>query len=372
MVSERTAVAQDVFVFRIGQLGDTLVALPAIHRIADLHPGANLWLITNKPAHKSVVSAWDVLEHTDLFQDVLFYGSREPIELARLAWRMRRAEDGIVYYLSPPRSLLRLWRDRLFLRFVCGVPRIAAMPAASSVTPRDAQGQLRVLPRESERLLESVTSVDPSADTPRPKLPFLQPPRAASYKARELLGAFADRPLIALGPGSKMPAKRWFLSRYIEVCRRITKQHDRVGLVILGGAEDHEAGSAIVSAVGAERALNLAGQTNIIESAAALAHCGLYLGNDTGTMHLAASMGVPCIAVFTSRENRDTWAPWGEQHAILRRDLPCSGCMLERCEREHMRCLHLITVDDVWNEVALRLPDLRAPTPSLRVLSSSS
>lgn len=353
--------ATDVFVFRIGQFGDTLVALPAIHRIAELHPGARLWLITNAPARSTMVTAWHVLEDSKLFEGALFYDSREPLDLLRLALRLRNTEDPVLYYLSPARRALQLWRDRLFLRVMCGVKNIRAMPAPTAVTLRNADGTLRVLPRESERLLRSV---DPAHDANwKHDGPLLQPPSAATRRVSELLAGVAERPLIAVGPGSKMPAKRWFLPRYIEVCRRILQQHAEAALVILGDGSDREAGAEILAALGRERVVNLAGQTSISECAAALARCSLYLGNDTGTMHLAASMAVPCIALFTSRDNRDVWSPWGEGHSLLRRELACSGCMLEACEREQMRCLDLITVDDVWREVSVRLPYLRAPAP---------
>lgn len=355
-------------VFRIGQLGDTLVALPAIHRIAALHPGARLWLITNAPARPGLITAWDVLRHTGLFAGVFFYRS-SPRALLTLAWRIRRTRAERVYYLSPPRSAARLRRDRLFLSQLCGLREIAAMPAAGSVTPRDAQGRLRVLPRESERLLGTVERDARGQPGPVRRGALLDPPPSASRRASALLAPFAGRPLIALGPGSKMPAKRWFLPRYEALCRRIVAAHAEVGLVVLGGPEDRAAGDVLQRAVGSERLLNLAGDTDIIESAAVLARCGLYLGNDTGTMHLAASMGVPCVAVFTSRENRDTWLPWGEEHQVLRRELACSGCMLERCEQERMRCLDLISVDDVWQALAARLASLQTRDAHLPVLS---
>jgi ADP-heptose:LPS heptosyltransferase len=347
---------RDVFVFRIGQLGDTLVALPAIQRIAERHAGARLWLITNAPAEASFVSAWDVLQHAGLFRGVLFYDRHTPRALLRLVLRLRRAQAAVVYYLSPPRSAARLRRDRWFLRYACGVSRIAAMPEPRPLVLRDARGRLRVLPRESERLLRSV---DPYGALPTP--PSRRPTAAALRRADELLMGLGERPLIALGPGSKMPAKRWFLPRFSEVCRRTLAQNQRAVVLVLGGAEDRELGLALERELGAERLRNLAGQTDIIESAAVLARCSLYVGNDTGTMHLAASMGVPCVAIFTSRDNRDTWSPWGEQHAVLRRELACSGCMLERCEREQMRCLDLISVEDVWCEVAKRLPEAGEP-----------
>ena len=215
---------------------------------------------------------------------------------------------------------------------------------------RDAKGALLVLPRECDRLLRIV---DASGAPPRP--PFLSPPAPAEAKAAEWLRPFAGRLLVALGPGSKMPAKKWFPERYLEVARRIVEASPDAALVVFGGPEDRTEGDRLVQAVGPRRGLNLAGAADIIESAAALSRCTFYLGNDTGTMHLAAVMGLPCVGVFTSRENRDVWAPWGSSHTILRRDLPCSGCMLERCEAERMRCLDLISTDDVWAAVRPRL-----------------
>ncbi|HKU39570.1 MAG TPA: glycosyltransferase family 9 protein [Polyangiales bacterium] len=353
---------RDVFIFRIGHLGDTLVSLPAVHRIAQMHRGARLWLITNAPSG-SIVGAWDVLRHTGLFQGALFYRRKWPWHLLQLAVRCRLGKDARLYYLSPARTRTQMTRDWFFFRAICGFGSIEAAERGIPHAVRDPEGQLLVLPRECDRLLRSV---DPTGAPP--PTPYLSPPPAAQERARRELAHLSDRPLIALGPGSKMPAKKWFIDRYVEICRRITAAHPNLGIVLFGGPEDRNDAEILANAVGRERAANLAGVTDVIESAAAMLHCGLYLGNDTGTMHLAAIMGLPCIAVFTSRDNRETWSPWGDDHVILRRDLPCSGCMLERCEHERMRCLDLITVDDVWQVLAPRLAALARGPRSLRVL----
>jgi heptosyltransferase-3 len=355
-------VSTDVFIFRIGHLGDTLVALPAIHRIAQLHRGARLWLITNAPAHAGMVTAWDVLQHTGLFAGVIFYDAKSKRALVRLALRCRRATRAVLYHLSPPRDASRIRRDRWYFRVLCGFPAIEGLSDPVPLVSRDDRGQLLVLPRESDRLLQSI---DPTGSVP--PAPYLEPPIEAVRKVDGWLGPLRGRRLVALGPGSKMPAKQWFLERYQSLCRRMVEQHPDLTLVIFGGPEDRAAASSILQTVGADRAVVLAGVTDIIESAEAMKRCSLYVGNDTGTMHLAATMGLPCIAIFTSRENRDTWAPLGQANVILRRELPCSGCMLERCERERMRCLDLISVDDVWEALA---PRLAAAAPADTVLPS--
>jgi hypothetical protein len=312
-----------------------------------------------------MVSAWDVLKHTGLFYGVLFYHTRSPWHLAWLAARCRRARDARLYYLSPARTEAQLRRDQMFFRWICGFGDIAAVERHVPHSARGADGRLLVLPRECDRLLRTI---DFRGSPPPP--PYLVPPAEAKQRAESLLSPLLGRPLIALGPGSKMPAKKWFLDRYAEVCQRITAWHPSVGLVVFGGPEDRKDGDSLVAAIGAERGLNLAGVTDVIESAAAMAHCSIYLGNDTGTMHLAAIMGLPCVAVFTSRDNRDTWAPWGDAHVILRRDLACSGCMLERCEREKMRCLDLISVDDVWAAIEPQLARLSPRAAPPRMLPS--
>ncbi len=352
-----TAAPENVFVFRIGQFGDTVVALPAVHRIAERHPGSKITLITNAPSESSFVTAWDVLRHTGIFSGVLPYNAARASDLVGLAFACRRLQPAHLYYLSPPRSTTQLRRDRAYFRLVCGFRSITGIDGQPEQVLRDAAGRLLVLPRESERLLRLV---DSSGGSPEP--PYLAPPPAAKSKAAELLRPVAGRLLVAIGPGSKMPAKKWFLDRYLAVAKRIVDRSPDAALVIFGGREDRAEGDQFVQTVGPGRAVNLAGATDIIESAAALAHCGFYVGNDTGTMHLAAVMGLPCVAVFTSRENRDVWAPWGESHTILRRELGCSGCMLERCEVERMRCLDLISTDDVWTAVESHLMAPRSGT----------
>jgi heptosyltransferase III len=351
--SPDTASPENVCVFRIGHLGDTVVALPAVHRIAERHPGAKITLITNAPAEHFFVTAWDVLRHTNIFRGVLHYDAARPGDLLRLAIACRRLQPACLYYLSPPRTARQLRRDRVFFRWICGFRRMTGLDGLQEQPLRDASGKLLVLQRESMRLLKLI---DVSGVLPHP--PYLTPPPAAESRASDLLRPLAGRLLVALGAGSKMPAKKWFLDRYLAITRRIVDGYPEAALVIFGGNEDRAEGDLIVQSVGLDRAVNLAGTTDVIESAAALSLCTFYLGNDTGTMHLAAVMGLPCVAIFTSRDNPEAWEPPGAMHTILRRDLPCSGCMLERCEVEHMRCLDLISIDDVWAAVE---PHLNAP-----------
>jgi len=76
-----------------------------------------------------------------------------------------------------------------------------------------------------------------------------------------------------------------------------------------------------------------------------LKQCDLLLTNDTGTMHLAAFLGIPTISVFGSTEPTLT-SPLGSDHRVLRRHVDCSPCFLRECPLD-FRCMNEVTVDEV-------------------------
>ncbi len=71
-------------------------------------------------------------------------------------------------------------------------------------------------------------------------------------------------------------------------------------------------------------------------------------------MHIAAAMGTPVVAIFSARDFPQQWYPQGDGHIVLRRDVPCSPCFRDVCDRG-LTCLDLIQIDDVRNAVQLQL-----------------
>jgi ADP-heptose:LPS heptosyltransferase len=336
-----------VLVYRIGQLGDTLVALPAIDWIRSRHPDARLVLLTDGyPERPTLVSAWDVLSPTGWFDRVIFYdpeGSafRRLWRLARLAVVLRRLQIDHLYNLVSRVRRRERARDRLYFRW------LAAPKSYHDAAPVPPPGTRTggALPRydpEWTRLYRMVSGSDAAPD-------FVLPvPDSARRLAGEVLsanGCDGGRVLIALAPGSKMPAKRWRLERFAAVCRELLAESADVRILVLGGPEDASLGAELRAGLG-PGVVNLAGQLSLYGSAAVLERCSLYVGNDTGTMHLAAMVGVRCASIFSARENPGSWEPFGTGHVVLRHETPCAGCMLQACPRGN-ECLELITVDEV-------------------------
>ena len=89
---------------------------------------------------------------------------------------------------------------------------------------------------------------------------------------------------------------------------------------------------------------DLTGRTSLLELARQLRRCRLLLTNDTGTMHLAAFLGVPTVAIFGSTEPQLT-GPIGEGHVVIRHHVECSPCFLRECPLD-FRCMKAVTVEE--------------------------
>jgi ADP-heptose:LPS heptosyltransferase len=160
------------------------------------------------------------------------------------------------------------------------------------------------------------------------------------------LGTLAGRPLIVCGPATKMQSKDWGQDNWRELLTRLHRQYPEYGLVLVGAREDAEVSEYAAAGWTGTKA-NLCGQLPPRETAAALEHADLFLGPDSGPMHLAANVGVPCVIAFSAQGLPGVWYPHGRQHQIIYHQTECFGCALETCIAMEKKCLRLVTVDEM-------------------------
>jgi len=166
----------------------------------------------------------------------------------------------------------------------------------------------------------------------------------------------ADQPLkIGICPGADYgPAKRWLPERFAEVAAKINSKSS-AQWILFGTKKDAAIGDQIAAAIG-DRCVNRIGQTTLDELIDELRRCRLLLTNDTGTMHLAALLGVSVVAIFGSTEPRLT-GPLGNGQIILRHHVECSPCFLRECPID-FRCMKAVSsqevADAVWSILAAK------------------
>ena len=144
------------------------------------------------------------------------------------------------------------------------------------------------------------------------------------------------RPRIGVCPGAEYgPAKRWPAERFAAAMTEFQIKH-RAEWILFGVTGDAPAGETIVRSCGFPVS-NRIGQTTLDQLMDELSECDALLTNDTGTMHLAAFLGVPTVAIFGSTEP-DLTSPLGDFHHILRHKVDCSPCFLRECPID-LRCM---------------------------------
>lgn len=344
---------KNILVYRIGHLGDTIVALPAFWEIRKRFPGAQMTLLTNSDAkNKNYVMAKSVLPEDGLFDSVISYDNSagkltQTVNFAKLLFELRRKKFDCLFYLSTRiRSRYQIDRDLKFFK-TAGIGNIfGADHLKKNNLNFDQPKPLPLVEPEYKFLLDCLPfNIDPAVSKINHELALNENEKnKARHWLKENCGDdFDKKKLIAVAPGSKWESKIWFENRFVAVLEKLIQTFD-VFPVIFGGREDFETGRQILAKL--KTGANAAGKLNIREGSAALAHCKLYLGNDTGTMHMAAAVGVPCAALFAAIDFPGRWYPFGENNEIFRFAVECEGCHTPDCFNSH-KCLELITVEKV-------------------------
>lgn len=339
-----------ILIYRAGRIGDSIVAVPAIQALRRAYPRASLALVTVR-GDDGGLWADDVFGEFGWFDAIVTYRTdvlRDPRAVMALLADLRRLEADVVVHLgSEQNSWLRVQRDRVFFA-LAGITRFVggSSPAVTWYGRLNRADDER--PYEVDRLLDLVRAAGAAAAAPVTfDLPIGE---AARTRVDELLatpGFEAGRPLIALCPGSAQPVKRWPIERYGEVGAQLIRRHG-ASLVVVGGAQEAAVAAQLSGWWPPERWLNAAAERQTtLTMAELLRRCTIYVGNDTGPMHVAAAVGTRCVAVFGAQYPARCWHPYGEGHVVFRRRPPCRNCFLTECTQYQSRCVTETSVGDV-------------------------
>ena len=345
-----------VVVYRFGSLGDTLVVLPAFHLVRRIFPQAHITLLTNIPVHAKAAPMEAVLGGGNFYDDVLRYpvSLRNFDGLVRLRKMLKEgAYDCLVYLASPKGGVLTSIRDFLFFRS-CGISNVLGVPFSRSI--------LRSLPIPGTNLYTSRTSRAMEALAPLGRID-IKDPRAWDLRltheeiaeAESLLGRHGiSTKFLAVSAGTKMTAKDWEEHNWTELLQRLAADFPDLPLVLLGVNEERERSERLMGIWKGPKA-NLCGLTSPRVGAAVLQHAVVMVCHDSGPMHLAATMGVPCVAIFSARAKPGEWFPRGDNHVVIYHKTPCWDCGLEECIAKAKLCILSITVDEVFGPVVQQL-----------------
>ncbi|MCA8948153.1 MAG: glycosyltransferase family 9 protein [Planctomycetes bacterium] len=336
-----------VLVIRLSALGDVLFALETVAALHRERPDVAIdFLVEDRFAA--------LLADQPEIAEVLVYPRRRrrriPGSLLRL--RTRRRYDLLL-------DLHAIQKSVLHVRFARATTKIG--PAAPAAREGAAHAYHRAvpmpepLPHRAEIGHRLLAAIGLSGRPAAPRLAVIAPPAG-------FLGDVA-RPLVLLYPGTSAFAtfKRWPVDRFVALAERLIARG--LGVAIGFGPGERELAAPLLQLPGVLAvdggALGLRGLTGV------LGECDIVVAADTGPLHLAATAGTRCVALFGPK-NVQRYGPRGHggiEHAVLFHDVPCRPCTRRDCVTP--QCVLGITVDAVEAAVVRQLAAV-APTGSPR------
>ena len=205
---------------------------------------------------------------------------------------------------------------------------------------------LNLVSELERRLLGRDSVKDASPDT---TVEITEARRKHASRMLSEAGVDMSRKTVFLGVGStNSKAKRWHAESFANLADRLHK--DLGANVVLLGSKGDSGAAAQVMRSPAKITADLVGKTTVADAAAILSIGDLLISNDMGLAHIAPAVGTPSITIF-GPTNPATTRPYSAIATVIRRDVPCSPCMLRECPIDH-RCMTRITPDTVYQAAA--------------------
>lgn len=323
---------ESLLIFRLGSVGDTVVALPCFHMIKKAFPNAKRVVLTNKPVSHQACALELILENMKLADTFIDYPCHVPLfqKIFLLRKIIKQNHFTKMIYFHQSRSWFQAWRDFLFFKF-CGVKKIIGLSLFQHGFQYRFDRKTNLYESEYLRLARQLKELG-KIDWTDKSVIDLALTESELQKARDIIKTdIHNQPFIVCSIGTKHPMKDWGQENWKKLIQSIAITYSHYCLVFIGVETEYARSEELLS-FWQGLAVNLCGELSVRESAALLHYAKLFVGHDSGPMHLAAAAGATCVAIFSRHAKPGCWYPYGAQHKILYPPKPS---------------IHSIHVDDV-------------------------
>ena len=345
---------RSVLIVRLSALGDVVHVLPALAALRAAWPSARIgWAVEEKAA--SLLEGHPQLDRLHVIPRAALEAAARKRSLTGFVGTSLRAlrevrEEGYEVTLDFQSN----FRSALLAR-LSGARRRIAQPAPFSKegarflateTPSPVEKSVHKIERNLQLLRP--LGIFPAA-VPRPLIPE---PETARVLGEALLHGGPAPVLLHPGVSPFGAFKAWRVEGYAALARSLRAERGARVLVAWGGDREREGALRVVEL--SRGAAELAPRTrSVLDLAALLRRSVLFVGADSGPLHLAAALGTPVVGLYGPKDPR-TYGPYWENARVVRKGVACSPCTLRRCARPE--CMTLLTADEVREAATSLLP----------------
>ncbi len=310
-------------------LGDAIMAIPALQAIRAREPKAEMTIFARRWV-SAIYQGQGLAEHLLVLEDLGNPSARLRAERFDAAILLQNAfQAAWLAWRAGIRERIGYNRDGRGWLLTRAIP----VPASDEIPAHESYYYLELLRRAGWiSRLPAITEI---------RLRISRESRERAAKKIISAGARPSSRKIAIAPGAAYgSAKCWPPERFAELADRLIARFD-ADVILFGAPSERDIAARIASGM-RHRAVNLTGETSIEDLPAHFSGCNVFVGNDSGAMHVAAAADVPVVAIFGSTDPEGT-APITARRTLVRKAPSCSPCFLRQCPVDH-RCMTRIEV----------------------------
>jgi heptosyltransferase-2 len=343
---EKTAIKK-VLIFEGGGIGDLVMMFPAIHAIQKQFPRATLSFLVS-PSAKDILS---LHQKSRMFSEIMNYdlkrGHKGFFKKLKLIMLIRKKGYDLIYAPSRGQGM----REAVLMVYLMGSPNRLGFKKGKigllHTLNIEFEEHTPILQQNLSLLRKAGVKVETSAIT----MNIAKKDVASAKSLVTADGMLYPRQLITVHVGSDWMEqyKCWPLKNYIELIR-ILADDNHTAIILVGNEKEAVTGKKILEKVKRKNVINAMGKTTISQTAAIIYLSDLFIGNESGPLHIASALKIPSVAIFGAT-SPDQILSSGQRCIAIRKDIPCSPCYthdfaLADC-KNHFRCLTGISVSDV-------------------------
>jgi predicted lipopolysaccharide heptosyltransferase III len=345
----------NIFVIKLRYIGDVLLATPTVRAIKAAHSDVRVTMMVNRGTE-------DVLSgNPDLDKIVVLDKGSLAAQWRLIAGLRRRQFDTVIDLTDGDRSA--------FLSWISGAPVRIGFNDEHRWRGRCYTEVVQPVPGVRHRIdrdLEVLKPMSIQAGSKDPQLWLMPEEENSANQLLDQLGVQRSQSIVILQPGARYWFKAWPPERFAELADQLTSRYGCQ--VLIGGSYQDIDLAQQIRQMAKSSPIIMAGRTAIKQFAAIAKKSALFVGSDSGAMHIASAVGTPVVALF-GPSNPAEWGPRGGPVEVLYKELDCRSCFHPTCTRGEENCMRLIAVYEVF-AAAQRL--LSVGKPGCGMASSSS
>lgn len=332
-----------ILVIRMGRLGDFVVTTPLLKALRKEFPSSKITLLGRKDicelAKKQPwiddVITYDKTVSLSVFLKLVRKAQKGAFDLAIDCLKDYPLRTAILAYLThaPHRLGFDIAKRGVFFNLKAGPGQDKGTVGEEML---DLAAELGIIPLD--KMPEIVVS---SAD------------KSAVIGLMKVHGIREESFVVGIHPGGHYPSQRWDSANFVSLIDRLAKKFS-IDMVLLGNNEEAELLRSIRDKTAAKTHIFCTESLSLL--AALIGQVKLFIGNNSGPLHLAAALGKKTVSTLGPTDSR-LWAPAGRGHIVLKKEVSCSPCNRPICE-DH-RCMELITVDDMFEAASLEIERIK-------------